>query len=460
MTRTSSQTRENAIVILAAGKGTRMKSDLPKVLHRIGNAPLLHHAMRTASALEPARMLVVVGHGGADVSEAARAYAPDVEIAEQIEQLGTGHAVLAVREALADFDGDLYVLFGDTPFIRPETLLAMQAARAKAEIVALGFEAEDPAGYGRFVLEGADDLTAIVETKDASPDQLKIRHCNSGLMAGDCATMLRLLDGLGTSNAQGEYYLTDVVGAARAEGMSCRAVFCDEAETLGINDRVQLAAAEARFQARARQGAMLEGATLVDPETVYFSLDTTLGRDVIVHPNVIFGPGVEIADGCEVKAFTHLEDTRLAPDVKVGPFARSRGGSDLASGVRIGNFVELKNAALGEGTKAGHLTYLGDASLGAGVNIGAGTITCNYDGYLKQRTEIADGAFIGVNTALIAPISVGEDAYVGTGTVLTMNVPKDALALSRTRQTNKEGYGPRLRARLSERAAAIKKAKE
>jgi bifunctional UDP-N-acetylglucosamine pyrophosphorylase/glucosamine-1-phosphate N-acetyltransferase len=460
MTRTSSQTRENAIVILAAGKGTRMKSDLPKVLHRIGNAPLLHHAMRTASALEPARMLVVVGHGGADVSEAARAYAPDVEIAEQIEQLGTGHAVLAVREALAGFDGDLYVLFGDTPFIRPETLLAMQAGRAKAEIVALGFEAEDPAGYGRFVLEGADDLTAIVETKDASPDQLKIRHCNSGLMAGDCATMLRLLDGLGTSNAQGEYYLTDVVGAARAEGMSCRAVFCDEAETLGINDRVQLATAEARFQARARQGAMLEGATLVDPGTVYFSLDTTLGRDVIVHPNVIFGPGVEIADGCEVKAFTHLEDTRLAPDVKVGPFARSRGGSDLASGVRIGNFVELKNAALGEGTKAGHLTYLGDASLGAGVNIGAGTITCNYDGYLKQRTEIADGAFIGVNTALIAPISVGEDAYVGTGTVLTMNVPKDALALSRTRQTNKEGYGPRLRARLSERAAAIKKAKE
>ena len=445
--------RPAAVIILAAGKGTRMRSGLPKVLHPIGNAPMLHHAMEAASALGASRTVVVVGHGAEQVARAAHAFDADARIAEQTEQLGTGHAVLAGREALAGFEGDLFVLFGDTPFIQPETLLRMRAARAEADIVALGFKADDPAGYGRFVLEGEDQLHAIVETKDADEDQLKIDICNSGLMAGDCATMLRLLDSVGSANAQGEYYLTDVVGAAVAEGLTCRAVLCDEAETLGINDRVQLARADAIFQARKREEAMLGGATLVAPETVFFSMDTRVGQDVVIHPNVVFGPGVTIGDGCEVKAFTHLEDTTLAVDVKVGPFARSRGGTEIATGARIGNFVEMKKARIGEGSKAGHLAYLGDANLGAKVNIGAGTITCNYDGALKHRTEIADGAFIGVNTALIAPITVGKDAYVATGTVLTGDVPSDALAIARTKQQNREGTGRRLREKLAEAKA-------
>ena len=428
-----------------------MRSALPKVLHPIGNAPMLHHAMRAADALSPERIAVVVGHGAQEVAAAARAWRADVQIAEQTEQLGTGHAVLAARSAMDGFSGDLFILFGDTPFFTKETMAAMQAARADADIVALGFEAADPAGYGRYILGADNTLDAIVEAKDATPDQLAIRTCNSGVMAGDCATMLRLLDQVGNQNAQGEYYLTDVIGLARAENLTCRAVICDEVETLGINDRVQLAEAEAIFQSRARRDAMLGGATLIAPETVFFSLDTEIGQDVTVHPNVVFGPGVRIGDQCEVKAFTHLEDTVLAADVKIGPFARSRGGTDLSSGVRIGNFVEMKKARLGAGTKAGHLSYLGDAVLGAGVNIGAGTITCNYDGADKHQTTIEDGAFVGVNTALIAPITVGQGAYVGTGTVLTKDVPGDALALSRTAQTNREGYAQRLRDRIAAR---------
>ena len=443
--------RPVAAVVLAAGKGTRMRSAMPKVLHPIGNAPMLHHALRYAATLAPERIAVVVGHGGDKVAAAAHTWRADIGITEQTEQLGTGHAVLSARAALDGFDGDLFVLFGDTPFIRPDTLQAMSDARQGAEIVALGFEAPDPGRYGRFILGPDNTLEAIVEAKDATPAQLAIRTCNSGVMAGDCRTMLRLLDRIGNQNAQGEYYLTDVIGLARAEGLTCRAVLCDEVETLGINDRVQLAEAEAIFQDRARHAAMMGGATLVAPETVFFSLDTELGQDVTVHPNVVFGPGVRVGDNCEIKAFTHLEDTVLAADVKVGPFARSRGGTDLASGVRIGNFVEMKKARLGEGTKAGHLSYLGDAALGAGVNIGAGTITCNYDGADKHQTTIEDGAFIGVNTALIAPITVGQGAYVGTGTTLTKDVPPDALALARTAQENREGYARRLRDRIAAR---------
>ena len=451
-------TKPCAVVILAAGKGTRMKSDLPKVLHPIGQAPMLHHAMRVAGALSPEIMAVVVGHGADKVEAAARKWNPDAKVALQTEQLGTGHAVQSAREALHDFDGDLYVLFGDTPFIRPETLVAMQEARAQADIVALGFDAADPGRYGRFILGENDALLAIVEAKDATPEQLDITICNSGLMGGDCQTMLGLLDRVRNDNAQGEYYLTDLVALARIDGLTCRAVMCDESETLGINDRVQLAEAEAIFQSAARDAAMREGATLTAPETVFFAMDTKLGRDVLVHPNVVFGPGVTIGDDCEIKAFSHLEDTVLAKNVKVGPFARMRGGNALANGVRIGNFVELKNATLGEGTKAGHLSYLGDASLGAKVNIGAGTITCNYDGFDKHRTEIGDRAFIGVQTALIAPITVGDGAYVGTGTVLTQDVPEDALAVSRSPQKNRPGFASRLREKFAARKANKKKA--
>ncbi|MEM1300497.1 MAG: bifunctional UDP-N-acetylglucosamine diphosphorylase/glucosamine-1-phosphate N-acetyltransferase GlmU [Pseudomonadota bacterium] len=451
MQATTKTERPAAVVILAAGKGTRMRSALPKVLHPIGNAPMLHHAMKTAEALSPARMVVVAGHGAEEVTKAAHARNADTLIALQEAQLGTGHAVLAAAEALDGFDGDLFVLFGDTPFISPETLQSMQAAREKADVVALGFEAADPGRYGRFVMDG-DLLAAIVEAKDANSEQLAIRVCNSGLMGGDCQTMLRLLREVRSDNAQGEYYLTDLIGLANDHGLTCHAVMCDEAETLGINDRVQLAEAEAIFQTHARRAAMLGGATLIAPETLFLSLDTRIGQDVVIHPNVVLGPGVEVGDNCEIKAFTHLEDTRLAADVKTGPFARARGGTDLASGVRVGNFVEMKKAQLGEGTKAGHLAYLGDAVLGAGVNIGAGTITCNYDGIAKHQTTIEDGAFIGVNTALIAPVTVGEGAYVGTGTVVTMNVPADALALARAKQVNKEDRAKRLKAMFAERA--------
>ncbi len=456
MTGASNQTRPSAVIILAAGKGTRMKSAMPKVLHQIGNAPMLHHALKTAEALAPERIIVVTGHGGEAVAQSAGAWGSNIRIAVQHEQLGTGHAVLAGKGELEGFDGDLFVLFADTPFIRPETLIRMREARAHADVVALGFEAADPAGYGRFVLTGDDDLHAIVETKDANAEQLKIRSCNSGLMAGDCRTMLGLLARLGTGNAQGEYYLTDIIGLARADGMTCRAVFCSEEETLGINDRVQLSCAEGMFQNRARRAAMLAGATLTAPETVFFSLDTVIGRDVIVEPHVIFAPGVTVADGVRIRAYSHLEGAAVGQGAIVGPYARLRPGADLSPGTHIGNFVEIKNAVVGEGSKVNHLSYIGDASVGAGVNIGAGTITCNYDGYLKHRTEIADGAFVGVNTALIAPVSVGEKAYVGTGTVLTRDVPADALALSRTPQENREGTGARLRQRLAERAAERK----
>ncbi|MEL6998465.1 MAG: bifunctional UDP-N-acetylglucosamine diphosphorylase/glucosamine-1-phosphate N-acetyltransferase GlmU [Pseudomonadota bacterium] len=449
----------SAVVILAAGKGTRMKSDLPKVLHPIGNAPMLHHAMQAASALSPELMIAVVGHGGEAVAKAALDFDPGAKSSVQTEQLGTGHAVLAAREHLDAFAGDLFVLFGDTPFISADTLARMRSARATADIVALGFEAAEPGKYGRFVLEDDDTLSAIVEAKDATPDQLAIRICNSGLMCGDCQTMLRLLEKVRNDNAQAEYYLTDVIALARADGLLCQAVLCDETETLGINDRIQLAEAEAIFQASARRNAMAEGATLVAPETVFFSLDTKIGRDVLVHPNNVFGPTVSIGDRCEIKPFCSLTETVLDADVKIGPFAHTRGGCHLSNGARIGNFVELKNATLGEGTKAGHLSYLGDSSLGAGVNVGAGTITCNYNGFEKQHTTIGDDVFVGVQTALIAPVEVGDGAYIGTGTTVTKNVPADALALSRTPQVNRDGLAPRLREKFRadrERAKARK----
>ncbi len=443
--------RPAAVVILAAGKGTRMRSDLPKVLHPIGNASMLHHTMRAGRALAPSRMAVVIGHGGEAVGDAARGFEPNVTVVVQERQLGTAHAVRAARGALEGFEGDLFVLFADTPLIRSETLQGMQAARRSADIVVLGFEARDPGRYGRLLLDADGMLEAIVEAKDASPEQLAIRTCNSGLMAGDCATMLRLLEGVGNANAQGEYYLTDVVALARAEGLTVRAPLCDEAETLGINDRVQLAEAEAAFQAGCRRAAMLAGTTLIAPETVWFSFDTALGRDVTVHPNVVFGPGVTVADGAEIRAFCHLEGAEVGPGAVVGPFARLRPGARLGKGAHIGNFVEIKNAAIGQGSKVNHLSYIGDAGLGARVNVGAGTITCNYDGYAKHRTEIGDGAFIGVNTALIAPVAVGADAYVATGTVVTRDVPADALAIARTAQQNREGTAPRLREKLQAR---------
>ena len=445
--------REIAVVILAAGKGTRMNSDLPKVLHPIAGAPMLHHAMRAALSLNPARLAVVVGPGAGAVATAAHELAPGAAICEQAERLGTGHAVRMADAALADFTGDVFVLYGDTPFISAETLAAMVSARADgADLVALGFDAAQPGGYGRMVTGPGDTLERIVEAKDASEQELAIRTCNSGVMVADSTTLFGLLAQVGNDNAKGEYYLTDVIGQARAQGLSARVVRCDEAETLGINDRVQLAQAEAAFQTRARNAAMLGGVTMTAPETVFLAWDTQLGRDVTIGPNVVFGPGVEVADGARIRAFSHLEACRVGPGAIIGPFARLRPGAEIGADAHIGNFVEIKNARIGQGAKANHLAYVGDATVGARANLGAGTITCNYDGFTKHLTEIGEGAFIGVNTALIAPVSIGDKAYVGTGTVVTRDVPEDALATSRTPQTNREGFAPRLREKMRTRA--------
>ena len=462
MTIENTKPRKHAVVILAAGKGTRMRSALPKVLHPIAGAPMLHHAMRAALSLVPARIAVVVGasaEAGADaVAGAARELAPEAAICVQADPLGTGHAVRMAEAALADFEGDVFVLFGDTPFISAETLAAMVAARAGgSDVVALGFDAVEPGGYGRMVTGPGDTLERIVEAKDANADELAIRTCNSGVIVADGTTLFGLLARVGNDNAKREYYLTDMIGLARAGGLSARVVRCDEAETLGINDRVQLAQAEAAFQTHARHAAMLGGVTMTAPETVFLGWDTTLGRDVIIGPNVVFGPGVEIAGGAEIRAFSHLEACRVGPDAIVGPFARLRPGAEIGERARVGNFVEIKNANIGQGAKVNHLSYVGDATIGARANLGAGTITCNYDGFAKHRTEIGEGAFIGVNTALIAPVSVGEKAYVGTGTVVTRDVPGDALALARTPQTNREGFASRLREKMLARAEDKKK---
>lgn len=435
-----------AVVILAAGKGTRMRSALPKVLHEIAGQPMLHFAMRAALRLSPERLAVVVGHEAEAVASSARAVRPDVAICRQEEQLGTGHAVRTARPALEGFEGTLVVLYGDTPFVADATLAQLIAE--PETLTALGFDAAEPGRYGRFLMEG-DRLEAIVEAKDATPEQLAITTCNSGVMAGPAALMLRLLDRVSDDNAQGEFYLTDLIGLACAEGHRPRAVLCDEAETLGINDRVQLAEAEAAFQTRARREAMLAGATLQAPETVHFAWDTVLGRDVVVEPNVCFAPGVSVADGARIRAFSHLEGATVGPGAIVGPYARLRPGTVLGDDVRIGNFVETKNATLGQGAKANHLTYIGDASVGENANLGAGTITCNYDGFDKHFTRIGANAFIGVNSALVAPVEIGDDAYTATGSVITRNVPAGDLSIARARQENKAGIGRKLRERLA-----------
>jgi bifunctional UDP-N-acetylglucosamine pyrophosphorylase/glucosamine-1-phosphate N-acetyltransferase len=387
-----------------------------------------------------------------------RALVPDTAICEQAQQLGTAHAVRMAEDTLADFTGDVFVLYGDTPFITPETLAQMRGTLAAgAGVVALGFEAADPGGYGRMVAGQDDRLQRIVEAKDATDAELAISLCNSGVMAADSATLFRLLGQVGNANAKGEYYLTDAIGLARAEGLDCRVVRCAEAETLGINDRVQLAGAEAEFQVRARRAAMLSGCTMTAPETVYLGWDTRIGRDVTIEPQVMIGPGVSIADGAWIGAFSHLVQTEIGPGARVGPFARLRGGVKIGAGCRIGNFVEMKNVDFGPGAKASHLAYVGDASVGPEANLGAGTVTCNYDGFAKHRTEIGSGAFIGTNSSLVAPVRIGDNAYVGTGTVVTRDVPGDALALARTPQTNREGTAKRLREQMRARAEAKKK---
>jgi bifunctional UDP-N-acetylglucosamine pyrophosphorylase/glucosamine-1-phosphate N-acetyltransferase len=443
-----------SVIILAAGQGTRMNSDLPKVLHALGAAPLLHHAMRAAQALDPDQTIVVAGHGADLVSKAAKAFDPDAQIVLQTEQRGTGHAVQQAAPLLDGVAGDTIVLYGDTPFVRPETLDRLRQARARHAVVVLGFTAQDPDRYGRLLTAG-EDLTRIVEYKDASAEERAITLCNSGVICAETSLLLDLVSGLGTANAAGEYYLTDVVALARDRGLSAGVVICDEAETLGINTRAQLARAEAAFQTAMRAEALENGVTLTAPDTVFFALDTHIGRDAVIAPNVVFGPGVTVESGAVIHAFCHLEGCHVSRGASVGPFARLRPGAELAEDVHVGNFVELKNAVLDEGVKVGHLTYLGDAHVGEHANIGAGTVTCNFDGVTKHHTEIGPRAFIGSDTMLVAPVSIGAGAMTAAGSVIAADVPAQALALARARQVNKPG----LAARLMERLRTIKAAK-
>ncbi|HHL21562.1 MAG TPA: bifunctional UDP-N-acetylglucosamine diphosphorylase/glucosamine-1-phosphate N-acetyltransferase GlmU [Aliiroseovarius sp.] len=433
-----------ALIILAAGKGTRMNSDLPKVMHELGGVPLFAHALRAGSVLSPDQAVLVVGHGGDLVRKAAQALDPDILFAEQTDQLGTGHAVAQARDTLADFSGDALVLYGDTPFISEDTLTRMaQARRDGADVVVLGFQAADPGRYGRLVTDG-DALLKIVEFKDTNAAERKITLCNSGVIAADAETLFDLVDAIGNDNASGEYYLTDIVAIARSRGLTARAVTCDESETLGINSRAELAAAEAAFQARARAAALENGVTLLAAETVFFSYDTILGRDALVEQNVVFGPGVSVETGARIRAFSHLEGCHVSRDAVVGPYARLRPGAELANGAKVGNFVEVKNAQISEGAKVNHLSYVGDAFIGEATNVGAGTITCNYDGFSKHHTHVGARAFIGSNTMLVAPVTLGDETMTATGTIVTDDVEDGAMAIGRAPMVVKPGMARRM----------------
>jgi len=442
----------DAAVILAAGLGTRMKSALPKVLHRVGGRPMVRHVIAAAEPLGLARTVVVVGPDMEAVSEAVAPH----PVAVQQERLGTAHAVQAAREALGNStDGTVLILYGDTPLIRTDTLESMRAARRDgAAVVVLGFRPEDPNGYGRLVLDGGGRLERIVEDRDASPAEKAIDLCNGGVMAVDGTRLFDLIDRVDNDNAKNEYYLTDIIALARSDGGDCAVIEARAEEVMGVDSRAALAQAEAAFQARMRARAMENGATLQDPETVWFSFDTVIGRDVTVEPNVVFGPGVTVGDGVRINGFCHLTGVTLETDAEVGPFARFRPGAVVGKGARVGNFVEMKNAVLGEGAKANHLSYIGDTDVGAGTNIGAGTITCNYDGFNKHRTVIGKSAFIGSNTALVAPVRIGDGAVVGAGSTIVRDIADDALSIARGAQVDMPGRAKALREKLAAEKAA------
>ncbi len=435
--------RNIAVVVLAAGKGTRMKSDLHKVLHPVAGRPMLLHLLAAADTLSPERTVVVTGAGRAQVEAAA---APrGAQIAVQAEQLGTGHAVMQARDALAGFDGDVLILYGDVPLVRAETMRAMVArldAPDAPAVVVLGFRTEDPGAYGRLIVApGSDRLEKIVEFKDADAAERAVTLCNSGLMAARGAALFALLAKLGNDNAAGEYYLTDLVELSGAAAV----IEADAGEVAGVNSRGELAAVEHAWQQARRAQAMADGATLIAPQTVFFSHDTVLGRDVTVEPNVVFGTGVTVHDGATIHAFSHLEGAEVGRNAAVGPYARLRPGAILSDAAKVGNFVEIKKARVGVGAKVNHLTYLGDAEVGAGANIGAGTITCNYDGFFKYRTVIGEGAFVGSNSALVAPVTIGAGAIVAAGSVVVRDVTADSLAVARGRQEERGGWAKRFR---------------
>ena len=451
-------TRDFAAIVLAAGKGTRMKSDLHKVLHPIAGRPMLDHLLATVDALQPAKKVVVVGAGR---DQLENALAGSAETCLQEPQLGTGHAVQQAEESLTDHSGDVLVLYGDVPFVKGETMQAMLDrlhAEDRPKVVVLGFEPDDPGHYGRVIADADGRIDKMVEFKDASEEERACRLCNSGVMAARSADMFELLRRVGNDNAQGEYYLVDIVNIANADGDSCAVVSADTpAEVTGINSRAELARAEAQWQELKREDAMTEGVTLTAPETVFFSWDTALAPDVTVEPHVVFGPGVSVASGARIRAFSHLEGARVGEGCSVGPYARLRPGAVMEKDSFVGNFVEMKQATLGEGAKASHLTYLGDAEVGAGANIGAGTITCNYDGYFKHKTVIGERAFIGSNSALIAPVRIGTDAIVAAGSAVSRDVGDGDLRMVRGEQVVKPGWADRFHDAMKKKKAADRK---
>jgi bifunctional UDP-N-acetylglucosamine pyrophosphorylase / glucosamine-1-phosphate N-acetyltransferase len=435
-------------IVLAAGEGTRMRSTRPKVLHAIAGQSLLAHVLDAVRKAGGTMTAVVVGLGADAVAAEAKRVLPDAEIFVQAQRRGTAHAVLAAKAAIARAPDDVLVIFGDTLLIRPQTLTRIRAALAEgAAVVVLGFRPKDPAGYGRLVLEGGE-LVAIREELDASPAERTIELCNGGLMAFAGPTALAILERIGNDNRKGEYYLTDAIAIARAMGGKAVVIETEEDDVRGINTNAQLAETAAVLQQRLRQAAMEGGVTLLAPETVFLSSDTKFGREVVVEPFVVFGPGVTVEDNAVIRSFSHLDRAHVGKGALVGPYARLRPGARLQDDVHVGNFVEVKEAVIETGAKANHLSYIGDATVGAGANVGAGTITCNYDGVAKHRTEIGKNAFIGSNSALVAPVKIGDGAYVGSGSVITHDVPADALALGRGRQAIKEGWARRLRERV------------
>jgi bifunctional UDP-N-acetylglucosamine pyrophosphorylase/glucosamine-1-phosphate N-acetyltransferase len=449
-----SDQRRFAVIILAAGQGTRMRSDTHKVLHPIANRPMLLHLLDRVDALGADKKVVVVGKGRDQVERAIEGRG--VIISHQAEQLGTGHAVQQAADALGDYDGPIIILYGDTPFVETDTLRRM-LDRLNGDggpgVVVLASSPADPLKYGRIILGEGDHIAKMVEYKDASEEERAVRLCNSGMMAVRARDLFRWLDKVGNDNAAGEYYLPDIVNIAAAEGRDAVVIEGDPYEAAGVNSRAELAHLELEWQRRRREQALDEGATLIDPESVWFAFDTKLGRDVTVEPHVVFGPGVEIADGAVIHAFSHIEGAVIGSKASIGPFARIRPGTRLGEKSKVGNFVEIKKAELGDGAKVNHLSYVGDAYVGPKANIGAGTITCNYDGFGKYPTKIGAGAFIGSNTALVAPVTVGDGAIVGAGSVITKDVEPDSLAIERNEQKGISGWARRFRERMTRKAA-------
>ena len=452
------QSRDFAVVILAAGKGSRLKSGVHKVLHNIAGRPIIEHLMAQVAILEPSRTIVIVGDEREQVEQQVSDRATCVV---QEPQLGTGHAVAQAKDALSDFDGDVIMLLGDAPFITAVTMIEMlERLRAADEpaVVVLGFEPADALQYGRVITHADMTIEKMVEYKDANEAERATRLCNSGLMAARSHDLFDLLERVDNDNAQGEYYLPDIVNVAVKDGRTCAAVVADRPEeVLGINSRKELAAAERQFQDLRRDDALDNGVTLKAPDTVFFSYDTELAEDVTIEPNVVFGPGVKVGRGTRIRAFSHLEGAHVGEDCEVGPYARLRPGAVMEKGSKVGNFVEMKKATLGEGAKANHLTYLGDATIGAGANIGAGTITCNYDGYFKHKTTIGERAFIGSNSALIAPLKIGADAIVAAGSAVTRDVAPGELRMVRGEQLVKPGWADRFHDTMKKKKAAEKK---